>query len=930
MVAHIRLTEPNNPNDLVNLDLELNFRYFEVPSDGEPQIQLLILLYQVSLPEEAYNMLDLIISTAGNLNETVISLERALGVLSKMETLEKISNKKRTKDSAFAGQENKDPPPLVVLVFEPEITSGSMDSPLVLKTLQLMVNDGFRWGVSLKGDSHVLSRLQQTESNVWHTAALIHYNVALKPFPERLYVVPPRVANGFGLLENERYVVTETKVVKPFPERLTARARVDECNSTLSEALNSSNFRFGDLIASAVQPKSAIEQISNNSSLSSSPKSTEPSNPSEKTLEVNIILSENKAEAGQINIKQTSESVRHGEDDSQSSVGKFAVVEPSDTIEVTNSVTIQDNEHNIWRALIWHAKLLDAATIFLAAIHVPTFQVYLDMGSTWPVYSSNLPMVSGHGAPRSKELIIRVFHPFDKIGCVGRGGSSIKIFRQEKRSIFQEMILLKVRTAYLIYMKILVEANRINILDPRNWETFMGLVRRQWSLTVVLETPNYSCILSSDFHSSAFEYEGCSKLASLILTVLFHYQLVPNLISAVRMKFLRKCLTKNALDQMDWVEKMIEAIATFVEFLTTLKTMHHPPDVQSIMKCIRFIDDVMTMVGLMSAQFSKPLVASKATHLVCHKFKRYLYARNAAINPGNSRDPLLDSKGRMSGIETAIFTQTDAGSSIVTYIGGDYKLHQRMPFAVDLQGTPLPDCSRSEPQVFVGSYLVQNLVVLVAEYMSGPVGDPVNWDKSMGIKMFDGDSFHSEKNKKSILVDDSFMIQPQSIVDDQSNSHFGTDISMVADIAGVTQPQRDMPEFHRKGLKFFPARESDDLYIVIDWDSAAEHVMTSWTLEMDYANNISSTEADRGPSDIETTGCINDELASNGKSIGSTNSGASKEKVSIKEARPKALGEPLVQSRSEIIMSVYKGILLVARVHLHSHFVCSCIRCYLS
>ena len=110
---------------------------------------------------------------------------------------------------------------------------------------------------------------------------------------------------------------------------------------------------------------------------------------------------------------------------------------------------------------------------------------------------------------------------------------------------------------------------------------------------------------------------------------------------------------------------------------------------------------------------------------------------------------------------------------------------------------------------------MQNLVVLVAEYMSGPVGDPVNWDKSMGIKMFDGDSFHSEKNKKSILVDDSFMIQPQSIVDDQSNSHFGTDISMVADIAGVTQPQSDMPEFHRKGLKFFPARESDGLYMVI-------------------------------------------------------------------------------------------------------------------
>ena len=114
-----------------------------------------------------------------------------------------------------AGQENKDPPPLVVLVFEPEITSGSiknmmqssqpieknsilknnveticsdplissqvdegsswkspagngalvglpvkassiqMDSPLVLKTLQLMVNDGFRWGRVCEGRIHM-------------------------------------------------------------------------------------------------------------------------------------------------------------------------------------------------------------------------------------------------------------------------------------------------------------------------------------------------------------------------------------------------------------------------------------------------------------------------------------------------------------------------------------------------------------------------------------------------------------------------------------------------------------------------------------------------------------------------------------------------------------------------------------------------------
>lgn len=103
-------TEPDNPNDIVNIDLELvlhwssalfsgrhsrgrlslwrrldyhgcvsqNSEYFEISSNGEPQIELLILLYIMLLPEEAYNKLDLVVSTAGNLNETVISLERGM------------------------------------------------------------------------------------------------------------------------------------------------------------------------------------------------------------------------------------------------------------------------------------------------------------------------------------------------------------------------------------------------------------------------------------------------------------------------------------------------------------------------------------------------------------------------------------------------------------------------------------------------------------------------------------------------------------------------------------------------------------------------------------------------------------------------------------------------------------------------------------
>ena len=105
-------TEPDNPNDIVNIDLELvlhwssalfsgrhsrgrlslwrrldyhgcdsqNSEYFEISSNGEPQVELLILLYIMLLSEEAYNKLDLYACTAGNLNlnEIAISLEKGM------------------------------------------------------------------------------------------------------------------------------------------------------------------------------------------------------------------------------------------------------------------------------------------------------------------------------------------------------------------------------------------------------------------------------------------------------------------------------------------------------------------------------------------------------------------------------------------------------------------------------------------------------------------------------------------------------------------------------------------------------------------------------------------------------------------------------------------------------------------------------------
>ncbi|KAK9673242.1 hypothetical protein RND81_12G155200 [Saponaria officinalis] len=95
-------TELENPYDIVNIDMELvvkwsvslitsrrsrarvsfwrklgysgcisqNSEYFEISYDGEPQLELLILLYIILLPEEAYTKLDLALAIKGNLAES--------------------------------------------------------------------------------------------------------------------------------------------------------------------------------------------------------------------------------------------------------------------------------------------------------------------------------------------------------------------------------------------------------------------------------------------------------------------------------------------------------------------------------------------------------------------------------------------------------------------------------------------------------------------------------------------------------------------------------------------------------------------------------------------------------------------------------------------------------------------------------------------
>ncbi|KAI8031062.1 Ribosomal lysine N-methyltransferase 3 [Camellia lanceoleosa] len=126
-------TEVANTYDIVNIDLELvlqwssslfsgrhnrvrfslwrrldysgcesqNSEYFEISSNGEPQVELLILLYIILLPDEAYQQLDLTVSMAGNLKESLtvilqkggnIAMEKAPEMSKDLLLIESVSN----------------------------------------------------------------------------------------------------------------------------------------------------------------------------------------------------------------------------------------------------------------------------------------------------------------------------------------------------------------------------------------------------------------------------------------------------------------------------------------------------------------------------------------------------------------------------------------------------------------------------------------------------------------------------------------------------------------------------------------------------------------------------------------------------------------------------------------------------------------------
>ncbi|KAK7272513.1 hypothetical protein RJT34_29152 [Clitoria ternatea] len=178
---------------------------------------------------------------------------------------------------------------------------------------------------------------------------------------------------------------------------------------------------------------------------------------------------------------------------------------------------------------------------------------------------------------------------------------------------------------------------------------------------------------------------------------------------------------------------------------------------------------------------------------------------------------------------------------------------------------------------------------------------PANEDQSRDFSMLNGVSLSSvdcsrvEKTKKDIMTDDSFMIQDRSS-ENQFNSQSAADISLVSDIVGATESVNRKLEGSHSKIETVNSHEPDDLFMILDRDSAVDHSVAPWSMEMDYENNFSSNEANRKLSEVET----DKNHPSDNEGADTKIPGVQTRKVSSKEAKSKALNASLGKGKSDI------------------------------
>ncbi|KZV37137.1 dentin sialophosphoprotein-like [Dorcoceras hygrometricum] len=146
------------------------------------------------------------------------------------------------------------------------------------------------------------------------------------------------------------------------------------------------------------------------------------------------------------------------------------------------------------------------------------------------------------------------------------------------------------------------------------------------------------------------------------------------------------------------------------------------------------------------------------------------------------------------------------------------------------------------------------------------------------------------------VVDDSFMIQSRSAVDEPYVSDWKTDISMVSEVEKSTHPEIKDSNISRVTSL---SNEPDDICMVLVRESQ-DSTWASWTPEMDYQLAVSFTEADKKSPTVEANGHMVKGLPANGKS---TNG---KKTLSSLAKNPRALAGSLVKTRSDPISKIKK------------------------
>lgn len=129
---------------------------------------------------------------------------------------------------------------------------------------------------------------------------------------------------------------------------------------------------------------------------------------------------------------------------------------------------------------------------------------------------------------------------------------------------------------------------------------------------------------------------------------------------------------------------------------------------------------------------------------------------------------------------------------------------------------------------------------------------------------FVGGSCLIETSKNSVAIDDSFMVQTRSEVEDPCNSLWRTDIDSVVEWTDTHHQSADSntvePRSRNSGIN-----EPDDLCVMLVRDTSLVSTEKSWTPEMDYAMEMCITEVDKKTDAMEIKDQTEDKLPTNGK-----------------------------------------------------------------